>query len=245
MRNTIISAAVMAAVTSTAWGQAQSVNTVDFLNQRIPEVSFDGAPFEQVVSFIENYTQTNVVVRWQTLEDMGIDRDKPISISVKNLRVSQVLWMMMIEAGGSDVKLAYRASGNLLVLSTAEDLGQEMLLRVYDVSDLLVRVPRFTNSPRIDLTQISQTAGGGGGQSIFGGSSGSGGQDDDDNQSSNNQENDEEAQRLVDLITSTVEPNSWEVNGGLGSIRAFGRQLVVRNNILVQQQLGGAVLEED
>lgn len=244
MRKMFLSVAAVAAVVSTAWGQAASRDTRAILNSEVPEVSFEQAPLEQVISWLAEYTQTNVVVRWQTLEDMGIDRDKPISIRVKNLRVSQVLWMIMVEAGGSDVKLAYRASGNLLVLSTAEDLGEEMLLRVYDVSDLLVRVPRFTNSPRIDLTQIQSVgAGGGSGQSIFGGSSGST-TDDDDDENRGNEEDDGEAQRLVDLITATVEPDTWDVNGGLGSIRAFGRQLVVRNNILVHQQLGGPVLED-
>ena len=39
-----------------------------------------------------------------------------------------LLWMIMNAAGGSDVKLAYRASNNLLILSTADDLGTEIFL---------------------------------------------------------------------------------------------------------------------
>ncbi len=220
-------------------------STLRLLNDRIPEVSFQEVPFDQVMDWVTDYTGANVVVRWQSLELLGIERDKPITIRVRNLRLSQVLWMIMNEAGGTDVKLAYRASGNLLVLSTAEDLGQEMLVRVYDVGDLLVRVPRFRNGPRIDLTQQSGGGAGGGGQNVFGGSQG-GGQDDDDEQGQQQDgQVDPQMLELLELITQTIEPDSWADNGGLGTIQAFGRQLVVRNNILVHQMLGGPVQDVD
>lgn len=228
---------LLAGVALSAAVQAQERSTLDLLNERIPEVSFQDAPFDQVMDWVASFTSANVVVRWQALELLGIERDKPITIRVRNLRLSQVLWMIMNEAGGTDVKLAYRASGDVLVLSTAEDLGQEMLVKVYDVSDLLVRVPRFTNAPRIDLSQ-QVSVGGAGGQSIFGGQGG--GQDEDDDERGDDAL-DEEAQRMIDLIVQTVEPNTWLQNGGLGTIQSFGRQLVVRNNILVHQMLGGPV----
>ncbi len=242
MRNGI-AIGLIGLLTATALGQTRS--TLTLLNDRIPEVSFEDAPFDQVMDWVADYSNVNVVVRWQSLELSGIERDKPITIRVRNLRLSQVLWMVMNEAGGSDVKLAYRASGNLLVMSTADDLGQEMMVRVYDVSDLLIRVPRFRGAPRIDLTQQS-AGGGGGGGNVFGGSSGGGGQDDDEDQGGQgNDVNDELAEQMIDLIRQTIEPDSWVENGGLGTIQAFGRQLVVRNNILVHQSLGGPVEDTD
>jgi hypothetical protein len=244
MRNAI-AIGLVGLLAATAFGQTRS--TLAMLNDRIPEVSFQDAPFDQVMDWVADYSNANVVVRWQALELLGVERDKPITVRVRNLRLSQVLWMVMNEAGGADVKLAYRASGNLLVMSTADDLGEEMMVRVYDVSDLLIRVPRFRGAPRIDLTQ--QSSGGAGGGNVFGGSSGGGGQNDDDenNQGGGGQgnENDELAQQMIDLIQQTIEPYSWVQNGGLGTIQAFGRQLVVRNNILVHQSLGGPVEDAD
>ena len=130
---------------------ARTASTLELLNQRMPEALFEDVPLEQVMEFIAEYTQMNVVVRWQILEDAGIERDKAITIKVRNVRLSQVLWMIMDEAGGPDLKLAYRASGELLIISSAEDLGREMVVRVYDVSDLLVRAPRFRGAPRMDI----------------------------------------------------------------------------------------------
>lgn len=217
------------------------VSTVDLLNARVPEITFQDAPFDQVMDWLASYTGMNVVVRWERLDAFGVERDRPITISVRNLRLSQVLWMIMNEAGRGEVKLAYRASGTLLVMSTAEDLGKEMLTRVYDVGDLLVRIPRFRNSPQIDLTQ--QTGGGGGNTQVFGGAGG--GMGDEDDQQGTDELVTEEMQHLMDLIQQTIEPDTWAQYGGMGTIHAWRNQIVVRNNILVHQLLAGAIVEAD
>lgn len=250
---TILAGALIALFATTALGQSALAarskagvrpTTLVQLNKKIPEVSFQDLPLDQVIDWVQSYTGMNVVVRWQTLTDAGIDKDKPITVNVRNLRLSQVLWMIMQEAGGTDLKLAYRASGNLLILSTEEDLGKEMLTKVYEVSDLLIRPPYFDNAPQIDLTQQQGggAAGGGGGQSIFQGGSGGGGQEEDDGgQAREGQEGD--MQQLITLITAVVQPDSWEVNGGIGTITAWRNMIVVRNNILVHQQIGGPITE--
>ena len=226
--------------------QARIPSTLKYLNERIPEVAFEEAPLDQVMDWMGSLTPMQVVVRWQTLEDAGIERDKPITMNVRGLRLSQVLWMIMKEAGGSDLNLAYRASGRLLTISTEEDLGKEMVVRVYDVSDLLVRAQRFTSAPQLDLQQAGQQSGsGGGGQNIFGGNSGGSQQDDDNRQGGRNGEDNADINELIDLIVQTVEPDSWTANGGPGTIQAFRNLLVVRNNILVHQSLGGYVRETD
>lgn len=246
MRNALTAVLLVGFCGSLAFGQATRIRpTKDVLNQLIPSTSFQDAPFDQVMSWLSDQLQINIVVRWNRLEELGIERDKNISIQATNLRASQVLWMVMSEAAGSDVKLAYRASGNLLVMSTEQDLGQELIVKVYDIGDLLLNVPRFVG-PRIDLTQLQQSGtGGGGGQSIFGGSNQQQ-QDPDEQQAggTQNQFQSEGARQLIDLIQKTVEPNSWQLNGGLGTISAYRNQIVVRNNILVHQALGGPIEDE-
>jgi hypothetical protein len=159
--------------------------------------------------------------------------------------------MIMNEVGGPDLKLAYRASGNLLILSTADDLGKELLVRVYDVSDLLVRIRNFTNAPQVDIGGQQGSGGGGGAgggggnQNVFGGGgSGQGGQEEDNDEDQNQPgAPDPEITRLIEIIQQTIEPDSWDINQGRGTIQAFRRQLIVRNSILVHQALGGPVTE--
>ena len=227
--------------------RARVPDTLKFLHERIPQVAFQDAPLDQVMEWLGKQTPMQVQVRWQVLIDAGIERDKPITMNVHDLRLSQILWMIMKEAGGTDVPLAYRASDRILTISTAEDLGKEMVVRVYDVSDLLVRAQSFRSAPTMDLTQAGQNMGqGGGSNNIFSGGSGGSGQDEDDNrQSYQPGQESPDMKELTDLITTTVEPDSWEINGGRGTIKSFRNLLVVRNNILVHQALGGYVEEND
>ena len=48
------------------------------------------------------------------------------------------------------------------------------------------------------------------------------------------------AQELIDLITATIEPNSWKKNGGLGDITYFAptRTLIIKNSAEVINRLG-------
>ena len=228
---------------------AQAPQTIRILYQRIPDVRFQDTPFEQVMEWLADLTQLNLSVRWQVLKDAGISRDAPISIQARNLRLTQVLWLIMNEAGGSDVKLAYRASGNLLVLSTADDLNKEMITKIYDVSDLLINLPQASRQNSFDVTQgLGQnTSGGGGGGSsgMFGGGQGQQQTGGYDSTGQGQQGEQQMMQQLVDLIQSTIEPDSWRQNGGQGTIQPFHRALVVRNTILVHQRLGGYVTEEE
>lgn len=229
----------------------QAPDTLRTLNQRIPDVRFQDTPFEQVIEWLADLTQLNISVRWQTLKDAGIERDTPVSIQARNLRLTQVLWLIMNEAGGSEVKLGYRASGNLMVLSTAADLDKEMITKIYDVSDLLIKLPQASRQAAFDVSQgMGQGAtgsgggGGGSGGGMFGGGQGGGlnqGQDYGQNDASGQTE----LQTLVELIEQTVEPDSWRNNGGPGTIVPYQRMLIVRNTVLVHQRLGGYVSEDD
>lgn len=258
---TIGCAILILASTATAVGQtirsgatAQPVprkappSTLQLLNTRVPEVAFSGAPLEQVIDWLAEFTGTNVNVRWETLAASGIEKDKPISMRFKNLRLSQVLWMILNEAGGADIKLAYRATGNLIVISTHEELGKDMITKVYDVSDLLTRVPRFTNAANLNAAQALNQSGqgqGGGSSQMFqdqqGGNQQGGGEGD----RMGSGGSDTEMQQIIDLIQDVIEPDSWVKGGGTGTVVPLHGQIIVRNSILVHQLLGGYVNEDD
>lgn len=256
MRNVLISGWVVALASSAACAQmggdvargpvarAQQPATLALLGQRLPEVAFTEAPFEQVVEWLGDVMQVNIVVHWQALEDLGISRDKPISLRARNLRLSQVLWLILNEAGGSDVRLAYQASDNLILISSHDDLGREMIVRVYDINDLLFEAPRFANAPQIDLQQVAQVAsqaiptlGGPGGNTGGNTSILQPGQEGPENRIDPRTR----AGELVELIKGAIEPDSWDAGGGHGTISVFNGHLVVRNTILVHQRLGGYV----
>lgn len=225
---------------------AQKVwNTVELLESPVTDITFENQPLDSVVDWLQNeFPGLTIHVRWAQLEALSIARNKEITLAVKGFKMSQVLWMLMNEASGSETQLAYRASGNLILVSTAEDLGKEMITKVYDVTDLIVRIRNFRDAPNIDIQQAGQGGGSGGGSTnIFGGSQGGGQNDDQQDQNQQNGQADPEMTLLIKVITDTVHTESWQVNGGKGTVTAFRRQLVVRNNIGVHQALGGAIEE--
>ncbi len=254
MRKMFIASALLLIVTSTVFAQRidqpqrprpQVPETLRILNQPYPEMRVESSPFESVLGQIQEFTGINISVRWEVLKAAGVEPDAPISIQARNLRLSQVLWMVMSAAGGQDVILAYRMSGKLLILSTEEDLGKEVVTKVYDVSDLMVRIE---NAERPQMNQSGQglgATGGGGGSSLF------------QNQTQNTASrlnNDPgarspEMEALIKVIVNTIEPQTWGGEFGQGGqnapghIEAYGNLLIVTNTILVHQRLGGYVSE--
>jgi tetratricopeptide (TPR) repeat protein/predicted Ser/Thr protein kinase len=97
------------------------------LQQPVPEFIAESLPLEQTMDFL-GWTSLNIVVRWQMLEDAGIERDTPVTFDCKNVTLDECLRTILTNAAnGRDVP-AYRAHGNSLVVSTKADLDDEELL---------------------------------------------------------------------------------------------------------------------
>ena len=242
MRKLLVGLAAAAVLASAAMGQAEkrersepSANqpklpsVQDVLDSPVPEAAFQDVPLEQVMEWLADYVDTNVWVRWQVLEQSGVERDKPISIRVRDLPLRQVLWIILTEAGGPEVKLAYATMENLLIISTWSNLNEELITKVYEVPDLVARIPRFKNGVRVDAARALQPDNRG----VSEGTAQSPPGDSDDPKQA--------VQELIAMIVETVEPDSWVVNGGLGTIKAWRRKVVVRNSLYVHQQLGGTL----
>lgn len=201
------------------------------LDQRVAEVDFENAPLEQVIDWISSLTSMNVVVNWQTLEYAGVERDKPVTLAVRNIPLSQLIWLLLEEAGGPDLNLAYQARDNLLIISTEEEFGRAMIVRVYDVADLTVRVPKFREAPHVSLEQA------GNGRSAMSSSGSGSGEPEEDGGDSG----DPDAQQLADLVVNAIDPDSWSGNGGAGTVQVYRDMLIVRNNAFVHQAIGGRI----
>lgn len=208
--------------------------TLKMLGTRIPEIEFRDVPLRSALESITGFLQSNVVIRWNVLADAGIADDRPVSMRVRNCAVSYALWLVLSEAGGTDALLAYRASGSTLIISTDEDLGREMITRVYEVNDLLQTVHRFQNAPRLDVSQA-----------LSGDSSGSSAlQTGTEDEPAEPARDATQISRFVELIQTVIEPDSWHENGGRGTIAVWQNSIIVRNSPAVHQALAGYQVHE-
>lgn len=225
------------------------------LQRRVSRVQFEDATLEEAFAWVAEKSRVNLSVKWDKLEESGVSRDQKVSFSARNVDVGRVLWLIMNQVAEKDVKLAYRADPEMVIISTDEDLGRELVTRVYDVRDV---VSRETQSPSIEIGRtyttpiglVPQVAQGAVGYAPVMGRVSSGVRIEFDNNNPDERDDDREAGRqrqarrlaeLVDVITTSIEPESWSQNGGKGVIRTFDGKLIVHNTIAVHQKIGGRV----
>lgn len=186
------------------------------LSKVIPEVQFQEVPLTEVFAWMQQTLNVNVHVQWQALQDVGLDRDRPISVAVKNLTVERVLQLVLSEAGGTDMRLGFDVQDGILMISTAEILERRMTFEVYDVRDLVSAVTPLRSAavPPTEPKVATESAGAKPPAATTG-----------------------PAADLLQLITSSVKPETWEDNGGVSGIRWYNGLLVVRTHAAVHRDI--------
>ncbi len=204
------------------------------------KLEFTGVPFEQVVEFMRDISGVSIHVKWTALEQAGVNRDTPVNVKLTDVTIEKALRTILDDVGGI-TPLDYVIDEGVITISTRDDLSRQTVTRVYDIRDLIIRVPNF-EGPRIDLANIGNNVGGcnvsgTGGGGLFGNVSGN-------NYGTNNagEENQISRQELInnilDLVRSTIAPDTWiERSGTIGSIRELGGLIVVTQTPQNQQSL--------
>ena len=185
----------------------------------VENAEFDEMPLEEFVEWLERLTKANVVVRWKVLESAGIAKDRPLTLKQKNIPLGKLLPLAFeaLTSGLEGVEMAAKAHGNVLLITTRADLNSKLVTRTYDIEALRVVVPDFHGN-RANIDAVGQGGRQQGGAVQSGGGGGS------------NPNIDAETQRLIDVITSTIDPPSWKVNGGKGTITVFKNNMIIRNS---------------
>ncbi len=206
------------------------------LARNVSRIVVNQQPFSDVVRLLRQQTGANIVVNWNALSNAGVQKNTPISLTLRGVPFNKVLSLVLQQAEGSGgTQLGYSISGGVLTISTNDQLAQQKTTRVFDIQDLLVQAPNFT-APTFNLqnqssnsgVQVSSGSSGGGGggsgsSNLFSGTGGG--------QGGQQQAGKTRAQMVTEitqLIENTVARNSWIDNGGtVGSVREINGQLVI------------------
>ncbi len=173
-------------------------------------VNFEANPLEAVISYLRTTTGVNIFVNWPALNFEGIEEDMPITLQLAEVpartALDKVLQLANAASGTTNIA-TYSIIDGVVEVSTQSELNRTTEARVYDIRDLLVQVPNFTDAPEFELGEALQggggAGGGGGGQSIFGDTD----EDDDDE--------DEEREELIEQIITIIQDSvgtidEWE-----------------------------------
>lgn len=209
------------------------------LSRKVPQINLNGVSLVDAIDFVRDLTSANLHVNWKAIEATGVGKDTQINLRVRDVRLDKVLTLMLNEAGGGSELLTFYVDEGVIEITTREEADKQMFTRVYPIQDLIVEVPDFAG-PDMNITQNNTPTsgggggGGGGGTGIFGGG---GGNNNDNEQSQMTRA--ERAQQLMDVITSTIRPDIWQLNGGTAAIRFFNGNLIVTAPRSVHEMLGG------
>lgn len=198
------------------------------------EMDFVDTPLKDIVDFLKARHKIEIQLDNKALGDAGITPDTTFTRQLKGLPLSSSLHLLL-----ADKDLTYfNIGGDILMITTADEAKSHMVVRVYDVR-------RFEEP--VDKSQIAAAAGCGsagrasasrattrsaGIQGAPGAtaaapnksSGGSGCMPGSDNW-------------LIETITTSVAPTSWDSQGGRGSIAPFNGSLVVAQTQENQEQV--------
>lgn len=205
------------------------------LDRRI-DVDFQEAPFEDVITRLADAHHLNVIVNWNDLKRVGVERGVRIDLTLpQEITLKKALTEVLEQAGAGRVRLGFSLNEGAIKIATQDTLNRETYAAVYDINDLLMEIPQFADAPMTDLAKARTVAPPAAQQAdrpwVYG--------DDDDDEGEVDPFRNVRIQKIVDLIQETVAPDSWIDRGGtVGTIKEINGQLVITQNSAAQQEIG-------
>ncbi len=249
------SAVTASSSTSQSKRARRTLDLVRLLDTRVRVVEFDSLPLVDVLAWFKQQGLTHVIVRWKAIErDGAIDRHTPITLSLQGATLGEVLDLVLEQASDNAVldqqRLTYHIFNGLLKLSTREDFDRQLYTRAYVVEDLLYPL---TINELLPYLQIGQqfayvaeldpvVASGAVAQrpiiDVVDSGSFFGPGDPADGRPDFAAEREARLNQLIALI-KTIQPLTWDGNGGRGTIATFSDKLVVTQTIEMHETIGG------
>lgn len=193
---------------------AQPLTDAMTLDERLAaKATFHGAG-SSIKSFaeeLEKALDTSVVLSVKKLEEAAIHLETPLSFNLRNVRVQTALRLILDEHG-----LTFVTHDNVIVITTEEDAGSQMVTRVYDCRDLMKLPSPVKKVKKEGPMQLPPQIG----------TSGVPGKTPEKKEEVG-PDGGYDMEDLIETITTTVSPDSWDDVGGPGSLADFKGLLTV------------------
>jgi len=211
---------------------SQEPKLQELLNKRI-DLEVVEVPLKDVITYLQHETGIQFVLSLKNLEEASVSPDTPITRSLRRVRVSTLLDVVL-----KDLELTYVERDELLQITTPEDAETTMEVRVYDCRDLLTM-------PTPDGGKISLPAAGGSATTKAPGKEMPGTAAVDPFGATQREpqapvksgggnfgaprktEHQAKAEQLMEIVSHNVDPNTWNEVGGPGSIGEYNGLIVI------------------
>jgi len=97
------------------------------------ELDFVDTPLSEVVNYLKDRHQIEIELDQRALQDVGVDTNTPITKSLRGISLRSALRLLLRE-----LDLTYVIKDEVLLITTPEQAGNDLVLKVYPVADLVV-----------------------------------------------------------------------------------------------------------
>jgi len=109
------------------------------LSKRVPEVKFENVTLGDVIAFLQDLTGLNYYVDWKAAETVGIQRDVPITLRLKDVPAGEILRLVLREASP---EMRYQIESGIVVISPNPP-QPVAVIKAYNVEDLTISDASF------------------------------------------------------------------------------------------------------
>ncbi len=203
------------------------------MSSRYIPASFNDNTLADVLTFIGQLTNLDIDIDWESLNQIGVERETLVSLNVSKASVETVLNRVLNKASRDEFnKAGWTVENGILTIASDQDLRKRTTLIIYNITDLLFDIPDYADAPTIDLEQVLQNnQGGGGGGSPF---------EEEDEDDEDRPTRQEKIDRIVEIIQANVDFEGWRDNGGeTGALQELNGSLIVTNTPANHREIVG------
>jgi len=195
-----------------------AVSTSDTPEERIEkalsspsDLDVHNQPLKDVIASIQQMAKVPVILLVKKLEEAAINLETPVTFDVKGISLKSALRLMLGELG-----LTYVIEDEFVQITTPEDAGSRLHIRVYDCRELLTMPGTKNVAPKVagNLETVPSGVPG----TVAGAAGGL---------APAPQRKPVLPDNLVQVVTSSVDPDSWDDVGGPGNAIEYKGMLVV------------------
>ena len=182
-------------------------------------VNWEQQTFDEFITWMRNDVGWNVVVRWSQVSKINITPETSLNLTLKDVPtivVDEALQQMSSE-------LSFQLISNVMTISTKADFASALYTRAYDLTDILMMYGDNDNAPSMDLSATIRR------EPIIG-----------DIFLVDSEETHPDMKHQIEELIVSLNPASWQKNGGKGSISWIGTVLIIRNSIEIHENVAGS-----
>jgi type II secretory pathway component GspD/PulD (secretin)/tetratricopeptide (TPR) repeat protein len=197
---------------------AENRATLSALEKRIP-ADFRDNTLGEVVDYVRQLTNVNVDVDWESLRSIGVDPETTVTLTLDNLPASVVLGRALARVGRDQfTRAGFTVMDGIVTIGSQESLRRQTVTQPYNITDLLLEIPNYTDAPDIDLVKAYRQMRDAAYERPF----------DRRAEQANGESREERIRKLVGVLQKTIDPSSWRDNGGdVGAIQELNGSLII------------------